>query len=141
MHDPQADGNCFFHCCIYFLKKYKANHHNYTAKTLREKVFTKARNETTQWQAFIDESPDEYLEKMIQTGEWVDHIGIQLTANLLRRKIIIITTEAQNRTVHIDPSAGECHVRAIFLGHLNNEHYITLKPLPHSKYHYPQFTE
>ena len=107
MHDPQADGNCFFHCCIYFLKKYKANHHNYTAKTLREKVFTKARyknnfltsiifikyrNETAQWQAFIDETPDEYLEKMMQTGEWVDHIGIQLTANLLRRKIIIITT-------------------------------------------------
>ena len=28
----------------------------------------------------------------MQTGEWVDHIGIQLTANLLRRKIIIITT-------------------------------------------------
>jgi len=133
LHDPKADGNCFFHCIIHVLKQFGANHHSYSHKSLRQKVVRRLEEELSLYKAFIeDEDPREYCQRMSRLGHWVDHVTIQITSNVIRRRIIIITSTAENWKIEISPNSPDSpvHRRQIYLGHLNNEHYITLQPIP-----------
>jgi hypothetical protein len=47
---------------------------------------------------------------------------------MLRRKIIIIKSSKEIKKVEIEPyRCAQVHRRPIFLGHINDEHYILLK--------------
>jgi len=50
------------------------------------------------------DDPIEYCRKMAEPGEWVDHLTIQVTSEILRRKITIINSSTENRKIEINPS-------------------------------------
>ena len=69
-------------------------------------IFTNFRSVKDTWVNYlVDEEfagPDDYIEKMMKSGEWADNIAIQLTADLLRRRIIIITTGRAPFSIHCE---------------------------------------
>merc|ERR1719402_590167 len=98
---------------------------------LIDEFLLEQREELCLYKHFIeDEDPKEYCRRMAQPCEWVDHVTIQIASNVLRRKITIITSSEENRKIEISPNnRSDIHSRQIFLGHLNNEHYITLRQI------------
>ena len=69
-------------------------------------IFINFRSVKDTWVNYlVDEEfagPDDYIEKMMKPGEWADNIAIQLTADLLRRRIIIITTGMASFSIHCE---------------------------------------
>ena len=94
----------------------------------------------SEYQEFLDEDPQEYLkvkspaatgyqlvQYMMQDGEWADHVIIQVCSEVLRRPILIVNSDPWNELVFVKPrTTDKVHGRAIILGHLNNEHYVSL---------------
>jgi len=94
----------------------------------------------SEYKEFLDEDPQEYLkvkrltdfcckliQYMMQDGEWADHVIIQVCAEVLRRPILIVNSDPWNELVFVKPrTTDKVHGRAIILGHLNNEHYVSL---------------
>ena len=94
----------------------------------------------SEYQEFLDEDPQEYLQVklsiaavcqviqyMAQDGEWADHVIIQVCSEVLRRPILIVNSDPWNELVFVKPrTTDKVHGRAIILGHLNNEHYVSL---------------
>merc|ERR1712032_803944 len=102
-----------------------------TSANLRTRVSGKScktlKKNLSEYQEFLDEDPQEYLQYMAQDGEWADHVIIQVCSEVLRRPILIVNSDPWNELVFVKPrTTDKIHGRAIILGHLNNEHYVSL---------------
>ncbi|CBY31968.1 unnamed protein product [Oikopleura dioica] len=125
--DAHADGNCFFHSVVFILEQIGKNKRKFTYKTLREMSCKTLKKNLSEYKEFLDEDPQEYLKYMMQDGEWADHVIIQVCAEVLRRPILIVNSDPWNELVFVKPrTTDKVHGRAIILGHLNNEHYVSL---------------
>jgi hypothetical protein len=121
----------------------KSNREEYDHLKLREKVIEQLRkniekfgengnnllNETNeQWVGpyIEDDYPyNIYLSKMGKPGEWADNIVIQFTANVIKRKVVIVSNEESRYKYEIEPQIDQrAHRRPIYLGYKVDEHYL-----------------
>lgn len=74
---------------------------------------------------------DAYLQKMLQQGEWADHIIVMCMAAYLQRDIIVITsrpnTNPDDNIIWI--SSGNAAGDPLCLGHIWENHYQSLRPI------------
>ena len=71
------------------------------------------------------------LESMKKDRFWVDHPFIQLTANLLKRNIVIITiykVDGTNGSGRIEIEADECTAPPLYLLNYDNIHFQSIYP-------------
>ena len=74
----------------------------------------------------------DWAENMKTDRFWVDHPFIQLTANLLKRNIVIITIykeDGSNGSGRIEIEADESHGCPLYLLNYDNIHFQSIIPL------------
>ena len=83
--------------------------------------------------AFVPKNDFEsYLEDMSKDGTWGDHIVLVALANALGRTIRVVTsleTDSYDIVIETDDKEGP----PILLGHLSENHYLSLEPMETSK--------
>ena len=79
------------------------------------------------YEVYLDEDPKVYCLRMARPGEWADHVAICETANLLQRPLIIVNSMENNSRIEIFPEVMNHQLDTLFLGHVNQEHYVALK--------------
>ena len=78
-----------------------------------------------------DVNLDDWAENMKTDRFWVDHPFIQLTANLLKRNIVIITIykeDGTNGSGRIEVEANESTGRQLYLLNYDNIHFQSIYP-------------
>lgn len=74
---------------------------------------------------------DAYLQKMLQQGEWADHINVMFMAAYLQRDFIVITsspnTNPDDNILWI--SSGNAAGDPLSLGHIWEYQYQSLRPI------------
>ena len=68
---------------------------------------------------------------MSKSGEWADHIIVMMTARLLKKDIMILTsslTSGENSNVTWISCLEEKAGMPLMLGHIWEKHYISLSP-------------
>ncbi|CAG2218682.1 unnamed protein product [Mytilus edulis] len=137
MHDVVPDGNCMFRAIIDQLRM--QGELTLTCHSIRQMAVDYLKNnplqdDGTHLEDFFvadDESWEEYLKRISRDGEWGDQIILRGLAEVVNREISIITTigDFHNQTT-ITPQGADKDkkVKTICLGHVNDQHYYSLRP-------------
>ena len=81
--------------------------------------------------SFYFESEDafrDYVRKMRMGRTWGDELTLRAAADLLRVRILVVTSEEENYLLHYDPSEGGAGGRTLFITYVSPIHYNTLRP-------------
>ncbi len=70
---------------------------------------------------------EKYINDMSLKGTWGDGIVIDAAVNFYKRPIIVVTPDSQ----HTHGTDIESSIKPMRLGFINNNHYVSLKPLQH----------
>ena len=72
-----------------------------------------------------------YLETMAKGGAWGDHVILVAAANCYNTGIRVISSLLRCSDILIKPDMSVCHSSdALVLGHVHEEHYVSLLPIP-----------
>ncbi|CAC5387844.1 unnamed protein product [Mytilus coruscus] len=136
MHDVVPDGNCMFRAIIDQLRM--QGELTLTCHRIRQRAVDYLKNnplqdDGTHLEDFFvaeDESWEEYLKRISRDGEWGDQIILRGLAEVVNREISIITTigDLHNQTSIKPQGADKDKVKTIYLGHVNDQHYYSLRP-------------
>ena len=126
-----GDGNCFFRSVSYQLYQTEDRHAQIRALAIQHLINCPEHFiESNTQQSWV-----QYLQDMSMLGTWADHIIIQAVANAIGLRIHI-TESAQNfsestvvSSVYAE-SGG--NVRDIYIGHLDELHYVSTAPTTQS---------
>ncbi|XP_061196355.1 uncharacterized protein LOC133204618 [Saccostrea echinata] len=134
-HDVISDGNCMFRAIADQLLINGCLGHTieslrHTAiKYLRLTPFHQGKDHISSF--LSEETWEEYLKRMSRSGEWSDHIILQAVADMFSLEVIIFNVYHDDicRTeVKGKMSIHDQHRLTIFLGHLGEFHYLSLRP-------------
>ncbi|KAL5019887.1 hypothetical protein ScPMuIL_002779 [Solemya velum] len=132
VRDVTSDGNCMFTAVIDQLT-YQGDT-SYSIHALRQAAVDYLRanphsEDGTPYSEFLDtETWDNYLNRMSQDGQWGDHMIMRAIAEITSRTIQVISAEAGRDWTVIDPKSGEQNKKpAIYLGHVGEFHYVSLR--------------
>ncbi|XP_078701426.1 uncharacterized protein LOC144927697 isoform X3 [Branchiostoma floridae x Branchiostoma belcheri] len=76
---------------------------------------------------FVDgENLEEYLHRMSQDGTWGDHLTLQALCSSLHIRVCIVSSSSGN-LISVVPSGIASSAEVIHLGHISEEHYISLE--------------
>ncbi|KAI8493056.1 hypothetical protein Bbelb_290600 [Branchiostoma belcheri] len=76
---------------------------------------------------FVDgENLEEYLHRMSQDGTWGDHLTLQALCSSLHIRVCIVSSSSGN-LISVVPSGMASSAEVIHLGHISEEHYISLE--------------
>jgi len=68
---------------------------------------------------------------MAKDGTWGDNVMLWAAANFFSTPIRVISSLADHEDIIIDPQLPDCHnTGTLLLGHVHEEHYVSLLPLP-----------
>ncbi|XP_052804389.1 uncharacterized protein LOC128234279 isoform X2 [Mya arenaria] len=138
--DVYPDGNCAYAAIIDQLRV--RGDFRYTVKTLRQAAVQFLRDnpnaeDDTPLALFLthEETWDAYLARMSQDGEWGDHMTLNAICNALNMTLVIYggySGQAETRLVPLTAKHANTDTAnpfpEIFLGHINESHYISLRP-------------
>ncbi len=132
-----SDGNCFFSSVSHQI--YQAETHHAQIRVLAIQYLINSPEHFIE--SIADQSWIQYLQNMSRLGIWAGHIIIQAVANLHTLRIHI--TESA-------PNFSECTIvssifdnepgrnaRDIYIGHLNELHYISTTPISQTVSRHP----
>ena len=81
---------------------------------------------------FIHKYPSwtSYLEEMAKDGTWGDHVILLAAASHFNTPIRVISSLPGREDIIINPQSLVCYgADALVLGHVHEEHYVSLLPL------------
>ncbi|KAK3107061.1 hypothetical protein FSP39_006059 [Pinctada imbricata] len=97
---------------------------------LRDNPFQEDKTHFSEFLTADGETWYDYLNRMGREGEWGDNIMLRGLADVLGRKICIISTfgEIHNQTT-VEPSEKQKSDQSedVFLGHIDDQHYVSLR--------------
>jgi tRNA nucleotidyltransferase/poly(A) polymerase len=123
-----GDGNCFFCSVSHQLYRTEDRHPQIRALAIQHLI--------NRPEYFIEYNTEnswlQYLQNMAKLGTWADHIIIQAVANS-NNLIIHITETAANFTettvvTSIHANEPGVNIRHIYIGHLDEMHYVSSSP-------------
>ena len=132
-----GDGNCFFRSVSHQIYHTETHHAQIRALAIQHLINSP--------EHFIESNTDQswmqYLQNMSRLGTWADHIIIQAVANSHNLRIHI-TESAPNFSEHTIVSsifANESGgiARDIYIGHLDEMHYISTTPISQAVSEHP----
>ena len=124
-----GNGNCLFRSVSHQLYRTESRHAQIRALAIQHLINCP--------QHFIESNTEQswshYLQNMSRLGSWADHIIIQAVANANNLRIHI-TESAQNftETTVVTSIYAEGNVRDIYIGHLDELHYVSTTPIAQS---------
>ena len=124
-----GDGNCLFRSVSHQLYRTDSRHAQIRALAIQHLINCP--------EHFIESNTEQswshYLQNMSRLGSWADHIIIQAIANANNLRIHI-TESAQNftETTVVTSIYANGNVRDIYIGHLDELHYVSTKPIEQS---------
>ena len=71
-----------------------------------------------------------YLTDMSRDGTWGDHIVLMALAHALTRTVVVVSSLGESHDVTVEPASH--HGGPILLGHLSENHYVSLEPMDFS---------
>lgn len=124
--DVPGDGNCFFHAVARQLKLLNDGEEVMNYQVLRELAVNQVIANIGQFQDFtVEETIDEYIDRISQEGEWADNPLIEALVREIGVNIVIINN------AHIDQphviSGGAHQGNTIYIGHIGETHYVSLE--------------
>ncbi|XP_062609079.1 uncharacterized protein LOC134270848 [Saccostrea cucullata] len=135
VHDVISDGNCMFRAIVDQLLINGCLGHSIeslrhtTIKYLRQNPFHQDKGHLSSF--LSEETWEEYLTRMSRSGEWSDHIILQAVADLFSLEVIVFNVYRDDicRT-EVKGKMCKNHQNrlTIFLGHLGEFHYLSLRP-------------
>jgi hypothetical protein len=122
-HNVAPDGNCFFNAVVDQLKRMDTvAYQTITSQQLREMAVQHLLDHFGSYKESIDEDPNVFMGKIIQGGEWADHVIIQALSRALNVTFVLILSNSADPTiVRRNDSA-----RTIYLGYEVGWHYQSL---------------
>jgi hypothetical protein len=117
-----GDGNCFFHAVLDQLKRTDSECHAATVEDLRERAVQHILDHFVRYEKSIGEDPNVFMGKIMQGGEWADHLIIQALSRALNITIVIIRSDAANPII----IRGNDSAKTIYLGYEVGWHYQSL---------------
>ena len=124
-----GDGNCLFRSVSHQLYRTESRHAQIRALAIQHLINCP--------EHFIESNTEQswshYLQNMSRLGSWADHIIIQAFANANNLRIHI-TESAQNftETTVVTSIYAQGNVRDIYIGHLDELHYVSTTPIEQS---------
>ena len=124
-----GDGNCLFRSVSHQLYRTESRHAQIRALAIQHLINCP--------EHFIESNTEQswshYLQNMSRLGSWADHIIIQAVANANNLRIHI-TESAQNftETTVVTSIYAQGNVRDIYIGHLDELHYVSTTPIEQS---------
>ena len=124
-----GDGNCLFRSVSHQLYRTESHHAQIRALAIQHLINCP--------EHFIESNTEQswshYLQNMSRLGSWADHIIIQAVANANNLRIHI-TESAQNftETTVVTSIYAEGNERDIYIGHLDELHYVSATPIAQS---------
>ena len=124
-----GDGNCLFRSVSHQLYRTESRHAQIRALAIQHLINCP--------EHFIESNTEQswshYLQNMSRLGSWADHIIIQAVANANNLRIHI-TESAQNftETTVVTSIYAQGNVRHIYIGHLDELHYVSTTPVEQS---------
>ena len=128
-HDVGGSGDCFFKSVSHQLYKTRELHMQIRLAGIRHLK----EHPEIYIESLLDTSWQTYIQQMSQQGTWCDNVIIQAVANV-HKCIIHITDSDINKpegTV-ITPVIQEEKRKVIFIGYINELHYVSTVPLKNS---------
>ena len=76
------------------------------------------------------ETWEEYLNRMNRSGEWGDHMILNAITEVIGRNVTVLSTSgnATHLFPHHVPVSDDQNVDSIYLGHISDTHYCSLRP-------------
>lgn len=132
VRDVTSDGNCMFTAVIDQLTYQGETSHSLQSLRLAAVEYLHANpcsEDGTPYSEFLDtETWDAYLNRMARDGEWGDHMIMRAISEVTSRTIQVISTEAERDWTVIEPKSCEQNQKpAIYLGHVGEFHYVSLR--------------
>lgn len=132
--DVPADGNCMF-CSVEDQLRINAQFGE-TAKSLRERAVRYLRMNPIQkngvhFKDFLSskETWESYLTRMERNSTWGDHLTLQALSEVTRNTIVVLNLSQEDiRRTEIVPSDPDKSHASLFLGHIGEYHYLSLRP-------------
>jgi hypothetical protein len=126
--DVSSDGNCFFHAVERQLEILNDGQQIMNYQELRELSIQYIRGHPEEIQDFlVNETIEEYVDRISQNGQWADHPLIAALARQLGVDIVIINNNHIDQP-HVIAGAEQQGRGIIYLGHLGEAHYVSLEP-------------
>ena len=72
----------------------------------------------------------DYLRNMSADGMWGDHLILFAAANCFGTSIHVVSSLSHDFDVTISPECGDDSSNMLMLGYLNQNHYVSLQPIP-----------
>ncbi|XP_062613070.1 uncharacterized protein LOC134274844, partial [Saccostrea cucullata] len=134
LHDVEADGNCMFRAVEDQMRINAEFGH--TAKSLRLKAVEYLRQNPEQEDGghlrdFLStkETWEQYLYRMQRNSSWGDHLTLTAISEAFRKTIIVFNIGKEIRRTEIVPKVpGNSSDTQLFLGHIGEYHYLSLRP-------------
>ena len=81
---------------------------------------------------FVDGYPSwaDYLRNMSADGTWGDHLTLFAAANCFKTSIRVVSSLSRDHDVTISLECGDDSGNVLTLGHVNQNHYVSLLPIP-----------
>jgi ankyrin repeat protein len=121
--DVPGDGNCFFHVVLNQLKRINHSDNQLSEESIREKSVNFIIEHIHKFCEFLDEEPDDFIDKISQSGEWADHPLIIACAYVLNINILILRSDGADPIIIKLPKATD----TICLGYEVGLHYQSLE--------------
>ncbi|XP_052805625.1 uncharacterized protein LOC128234994 [Mya arenaria] len=137
VRDVVPDGNCMFAAVIDQLEMLGDS--RFDAKSLRLAAVTwlmehpnVGEGQGTHYRDFMAEDWDKYISRMMNDGEWGDHIALVGVVNVTGHSVQVLDAQGTEAawTIH-DPEPGaHAHTtdHVLVLGHVGEFHYTSLRP-------------
>ncbi|KAK3102149.1 hypothetical protein FSP39_009176 [Pinctada imbricata] len=136
MKDSPPNGNCMFHAVndqLMINGDFRFDEMSLRSKAVGYLKRHPKNKEDIHLECFLinEETWDAYLSRMARSREWGDHLTLKALCEVLGRKIIVHnvqSSESFNTHEFLPEGSDEDGKEHLFLGHLGEFHYISLRP-------------
>ncbi|CAH9114858.1 unnamed protein product [Cuscuta epithymum] len=118
----EGDGNCQFRALSDQFYR-MPEHHSF----VRQQVVNQLMNHPEMYDAYVPMAYGDYLKRMMEDGEWGDHVTLQAAADLYGVKIVVITSHKETCFIEILPRTQKSN-RVIYLSFWAEVHYNSIYP-------------
>ncbi|CAH9071565.1 unnamed protein product [Cuscuta epithymum] len=98
-------------------------HHNF----VRQQVVNQLMNHPEMYEVYVPMAYDDYVKRMMEDGEWGDHVTLKAAADLYGVKIVVITSYKDTCFIDILPKTQKSN-RVIYLSFWAEVHYNSIYP-------------
>lgn len=133
LQNNAGNGDCMFHALSQQLHRIGIQQTHMqirqnTVEYLRLHPLVSGPEGSVHFADFVNEPWKLYLQRMVNAGEWGDHVILQAASIIYGIRITVLTTNSVEPTIVSPVVEGNNNLPNIYLGHISEFHYVSLTP-------------